>query len=119
MSSPQRPRSAPAPGHMSRQEYQEREIQSLSKNRSKAGGGLAPISPRHEPTDLPSGSSDNDLPVPPSTNADSSLEDRIKVSSETASGSQNPGGFTENDPWKRKTLLTLGKSITFSRSSKS
>lgn len=107
-----RPHSAPTFGDLHHQEGQERGDQFLSVNRSNTRGGLAPSTLRQEPTTSSSGSSRNDYSsevktkraVPPS------LENGTKVNSEaTASAVPSSAASTENhDPWKRKTLLTLG-----------
>lgn len=106
-----RPRSAPEFGDLHRQD-QERGDRLLPVNRSNTRGGLVPGNLSHEPTTSSSGSSRNDYLSEPRTKpaVASSLQDGSKVNSgATASAVPSSAASTENhDPWKRKTLLTLG-----------
>ncbi len=106
-----RSRSAPASGNPRNQESRERETQFLSVNRSTTRGGLTSSTLRQEPTNSSSGSSRNDYSFISRTTPTVaiSLENGTKVNSEITSAAPSSAASTTNDPWKRKTLLTLGK----------
>ena len=109
-----RPSSAPSPD-APRGEGQSRESQFLSVNSGLGRGGLNANTFGHQPTNSSSGSSQNDS----SYITVSQNQPTIEISAEhnhdrshnpeTASGAPSSGGSSENDPWIRKNLLTLGK----------
>ena len=93
---PSRPKSAPS-ADSNRNEGRSTEGQFLSVNRGPAHGSLSSNS-GHQATASSSGT------------AELSLEQNYdRRNPETASGAPSSGGSSENDPWIRKNLLTLGK----------